>query len=433
MASSQDPSISDSPLHVLIVGGGLSGLATAISVSLAGHRATVFEAAPQPHPFGSGVMTCPNGTRLLSRWGVDDGIPETASHVAISRWQLRDHQGTKRLAPDLMVRDGGWEDNGMYQEYSPPPWTFHRVRLQAALLRRAQEVGATVRFGSRVVGVDDDDGEDATIQLESGETLHGDLVVVAEGTQSRLRNLMLDRSVNPTATGYMAYRVTVDRTLVRDLELLDFMDMTYIRTWIGNGSYVSVFPMEGAAQLSMMVSIPRGQLQQDTTATPGQELKAYFKDWDGLLSSMVDAAQRVNKWAAVHLPEPPKRHSPQGRCVLVGDAANSTSPIISQGLSLGLEDAAVLGHLLSHVHSKSQVPAATQLYAKMRDARTQLIQEGKARALHATDGGCSNDGENSKQGAGSCLNFKNEMVVQTWMWHYDAYAEAEYEFKSTPF
>ncbi|KAK8119703.1 FAD binding domain-containing protein [Apiospora kogelbergensis] len=418
MASLQlDP---DSPLHVLIVGGGLSGLATAIAVSLAGHRATVFEAAPQPHPLGLG-------------WGVD-GVAE-AGNTAITRWQLCDPRGAP-LGPDL-IAGGESNDTDAEAHQGSQPWTFHRVDLQLALLHRAREVGATVCFGSRVVGLDDDDDSRVTIQLESGQTHSGDLMVDAEGTQSKLRNVVLDRSVDPAATGYVAYRVTVDRSMVRSAELMGFMDMACIRTWVGKGSYISAFPMRKGTQLSMMVLIPWSQLQQVGTLTPAQELQDYFKGWDNLVSSMIDAAQRVNKWAAVHLPELPECRSLQGTCILVGDAANTMSPFLSQGLSLGLEDAGTIGHLLGHVRSASQLPAATALYATIRSARVQKIREETAvfeSHLRATAaGGCGDNEKDLNSGASSSREIETGWLAQKWMWPYDAYAEAEEAFKLHPF
>ncbi|KAK7955672.1 FAD binding domain-containing protein [Apiospora aurea] len=432
-----------------LLGGGLSGLATAISVSLAGHRASVFEAAPQPHPFGSGVVTSPNGTRLLSRWGIDDGVPDTGNHTSIAGWQLCDPHGTP-LRQILIAGDGG--DDAEAHQGPLPPWTFHRVNLQLALLRRAQELGATVRFDARVTGLEDeDDDAGVAIQLESGETQQGDLVVIAEGTGSKLRNSVLDQPVDPVATGYVAYRITVDRSMVHDPALVTFMNAAGIRTLVGKGSYVSAFPMRRGAQLSMMVLIPHGQLPHGATATPAQELKDYFRDWDSLLSSMIDEAQRVNKWAAMQLL--PERCSPQGTCILVGDAANTMSPFLSQGLSLDLEDAATIGCLLGHVHSTSQLPAATALYARLRSARAKRVREETAifeKQLRDTAGGCINDEESSAPGAGSCskLVYVQATSVHTtstdfgdragglapeWMWSYDAYAEAEAAFKSDPF
>lgn len=274
MATAEDAS--DSPIHVLIVGAGLSGLVTAISVSLAGHKATVFEQFPAPIDAGSGVVTCPNGTRLLSRWGV--GGPAT-SQTPAARWDVCDPRGTA-LGPDLMA---GHRDVEVEADLdSPPPWTFYRPQLVQALLRRAEEVGVTVRFGARVIRFSRLSDGKASVMLEDDEMHHGDLVVVADGTSSKLRHIVTHNPVDPIDTGYTAYRITVERTRVRDPELLAFMDKLCIRTWVGNGSYVAVYPMRRGGFLSMMVLIPRDQLQQVVTVNGVPSLTHYFKDWDRL-------------------------------------------------------------------------------------------------------------------------------------------------------
>lgn len=57
-------------LKIIIIGGGLCGLATSISSSLAGHQVTVFETAEQLQEIGAGLQITPNGNRLLQRWGL---------------------------------------------------------------------------------------------------------------------------------------------------------------------------------------------------------------------------------------------------------------------------------------------------------------------------------------------------------------------------
>ncbi|KAK7926537.1 hypothetical protein PG985_003535 [Apiospora marii] len=420
---------SDSPIHVLIVGGGLSGLATAISVSLAGHKATVFEQSPAPFDAGSGVVTCPNGTRLLSRWGV--GGPDTRQTFA-ARWDVCDPRGTA-LGPDLMT--GHCEGVKAAENCeSLPPWTFYRPHLIQALLRRAEEVGITARFGARVTRFNGLADGKTSVMLEDNEMHHGDLVVVADGTGSKSRHLLTHNPVNPTATGYIAYRITVDRTRVRGPELLAFMDNLCIRTWAGNGSYVSVYPMRNAGFLSMMVLIPQDQLQQVVSINGVPSLQHYFKDWDPLLSSMIRAASNANKWTAVHLL--PERRSEDGSCILVGDAANTMWPFLSQGLSLDLEDAGTLGCLLGHVRSRSQLPAATALYTRIRDARAQRMRDETdvfERQLQTTTGGCRNSEEGFEAETDFRHKFETGRMAQSWMWSYDAYAEAEAAFNSDPF
>lgn len=64
-------------LHVLIVGGGLGGLAAAIALSLKGQRVTVLEAAPNLGEVGAGIQVPPNSVRHLKRLGVYEQVGQT--------------------------------------------------------------------------------------------------------------------------------------------------------------------------------------------------------------------------------------------------------------------------------------------------------------------------------------------------------------------
>lgn len=115
------------------------------------------------------------------------------------------------------------------------------------------------------------------------------------------------------------------------------------------------------------------------------------------LTAIFTAAQRVNKWQLVHGEErqseclrklreaakliedtcivtpPPTIISPEATCLLAGDCCHSLHPLLGQGLNLGLEDAATLGHLLSHVQSPIQLPKAVLLYDRLRTDRAKKL------------------------------------------------------------
>ena len=67
-------------MHVLIIGGGIGGLATALSLQKAGIEATVFEAVPEIRPLGVGINMLPHAVRELNRTG-------TAGRACSSRHQ----------------------------------------------------------------------------------------------------------------------------------------------------------------------------------------------------------------------------------------------------------------------------------------------------------------------------------------------------------
>lgn len=72
---------------------------------------------------------------------------------------------------------------------------------------------------------------------------------------------------------------------------------------------------------------------------------------------------------------PPTMISPEATCLLAGDCCHSLHPLLGQGLNLGLEDAATLGRLLSHVQSLTQLPKAVLLYDRLRTDRAKKLDK----------------------------------------------------------
>ena len=99
-------------LQVVIVGAGVAGLATAISVAQGGHRAVVLEAAPELTEVGAGLQLTPNSTRLLQYWGLGDQV--LAVSAAPTVLAVHRFQGGEILAEDKEF------DAKMRQRYHAP-------------------------------------------------------------------------------------------------------------------------------------------------------------------------------------------------------------------------------------------------------------------------------------------------------------------------
>lgn len=259
-------------IDVLIVGGGLCGLAVAISVALSGHRATVFEAFETTHPFGSGLYIPPNGTRLLSRWGLSDILKPVLTAPKTS--QIHNLDGR------LLASRGDNYDEEFLRQYQFPLWTLHRVDLQRGLTRRALDLGVNIHYSSRIIDID---RFKPTITFETGEKRRGDLVVVSDGTWSALRRKVLEQDITPQQAGYTAYRITIDRGQVQDRDLLDLMSSTQGRRWVGQGSYALCFPIRGGIQLSVLLIVPT-TISSGVSSTSAiiEELKKLAETWDPL-------------------------------------------------------------------------------------------------------------------------------------------------------
>lgn len=241
---SADTEQSPTTLKILIVGAGPCGLATAIAVALAGHAAIVFEACDGPQPFGSGVLSSPNGTRLLSRWGMDEilrpvrMVPEMLQMESLNGEPI----DQKKLLDDEVLRAYGF-----------PLCTYHRADLQAGLLKKARELGVKVHFSSRVINIGI---EHHTIRLQNGNSYQGDLVVVADGTWSALRSKVLGKTVQPRLTGDVAYRLTVDLANIDDKRVSELTDTAQLRTWTGPDAHITGYHVRSCKQFTLMVVMP---------------------------------------------------------------------------------------------------------------------------------------------------------------------------------
>lgn len=210
------------PQQIIIVGAGLGGLGAAISLLLAGHAVTVLEGASQIGEVGAGIQCLPNSSRILLSWGL--GPLLSRSHTQPRRCNML-----------------GWKGNALahmdFHTYAAacgtPFWDFHRANLHAGLLERAAQLGAAVRVDARVVDVVVV-GDGAECVLQTGERVGADVVVGADGINSRCREILLGREDPPVQTGDLAYRLLLStKEMVKDPELRGFVEDPQVNYWMG--------------------------------------------------------------------------------------------------------------------------------------------------------------------------------------------------------
>lgn len=258
-----------SPLHVLIIGAGPCGLSCAIAISLAGHRATVFESVSRLHEVGAGMQITPNGSKLLHRWGVDTLLQPDAAKPALLRIQ--------RFSGELLAQRTDYDDE-VKTNYGAPLWGLHRADVQSALARRAQELGVTLRLATKVIDVNF--GEPFVI-LADGERVTGDLLVAADGVWSSTRSRFLGHDTPPQATGHMAYRILIPIEQVADSELKAWMAKPRNNIWIGPEAHAVAYSIRRGKLLNVVVLI-MDDLAKDVKKESGdiEELRRRLRGWD---------------------------------------------------------------------------------------------------------------------------------------------------------
>ena len=93
----------------------------------------------------------------------------------------------------------------MSWRFGAPYWQIYRPDYHKVLLEAATKAGVEVRKGCKV---DKFLPAEASVQLESGETVQGDLVIAADGVKSLARQT-LEKYVEPHETGDTCFRVVI--------------------------------------------------------------------------------------------------------------------------------------------------------------------------------------------------------------------------------
>ncbi|KAL3476842.1 FAD binding domain protein [Aspergillus californicus] len=411
------------PLEIIVVGAGLSGLATAISCALAGHSVQVIEQAQELAEVGAGLQVTPNASRLFKHWG----LPDSLWRSVVEPKTLTVH----RYTGAILAHDDTFHSH-IRERYVAPFVDVHRVDLQQALYTRAKDLGVRIFLSERVKTLDE---FPARVTTESGSQYSGDLIVAADGLWSRCRECLLGRKDDPLPTGDLAYRIVLDVDQIQDAKLSAWVRDPQVHFWVGPGAHVVSYSMRGGNMFNIVLLVP-DTLPPGVSRETGsvEEMRALFEGWDPVLTQFLSYVDKVDKWKLMHHAEMDTWINDSSTLVFVGDACHPMLPYLAQGANSSLEDGAVLGGLLGHMKSKTQLPQILRLYESLRKSRGEAIvrETFKQRHdFHMFDGPEQEKRDElflsqlGKEIKGAFPSRWTCPEVQPWLYGYDAVQEVE--------
>ena len=336
--------------NVLVIGGGIGGLATAIALAQAGIGVRVVERYPDLHAsvFGVGIIQPANALRALDMIGCCQACLDVGYQA--SGWGR-----ALDLAGNAVADIPGGEVPGY-----PPMNGVTRPALHEILTSRALSLCVTVQYDSAFSDlIQTEDGVDVT--LASGDRLHADIVVGADGVRSRVRRHVLGE-LDPVYTGQSAYRVNIPRG-----------DIDRILLQAGPQGMAGFVPIGKELAYFFYNSF----VERD--ARPSGEglitaLKEYLAPFGGLTATVRDE-YLTDPDAIVLRPEesliaPAPWH--RGRVVLIGDAVHAITPHLGQGAAQAIEDGIVLADCLTR---HDDLESAFGEYVARRFDRCKLVVE----------------------------------------------------------
>ena len=327
--------------HIVVVGAGIAGLATAVALQRRGLDVTVFEDRADTLS-GAGISIWPNGLAALDAIGLGDAVRGAGGRVTAGAVRWRDGTWLRRPHPDRMVRALG-----------EPLVVVKRATLTdvltGGLAPDTVRHGVTVR-GLAVTGdgvrleLSDDTPDDTSYEASA--------VVAADGTLSVVARHLNGPMVYRYA-GYTAWRGVAACPIDPDLA----------GETLGPGVEFGHVPM-GPDHTYWFATerAPEGATTEDELAY----LRARYSTWAEPVAAVLSATDPATVLRHDIYDRSAARTWARGPVVLVGDAAHAMRPHLGQGGCQGLEDAAILARF---VGDGADLPAAFGRFAAFRRRR----------------------------------------------------------------
>lgn len=362
--------------HILVAGGGIAGLASALALAQRGHRIDLLEQASDFGEVGAGIQLGPNVTRRLKMLGLADSLARIAAR------------------PEALVVRSAVDDaaiaelplgNEMIGRYGAPYLCVHRADLHALLLSEVRaQPRVALATGARVVQVV---SRDASVCVSSADARNweGDGLIGADGLWSAVRPFVDKSAGAPRATGHTAWRALVDQQA-----LSASLRSTRVTVWLGPRLHAVAYPVCGGDALNVVVlaeSAPAGDARDWSQGTSLDALRRATGRTSSGLQALLEAMPAWRAWTLCdRAPLAGPLQMAGGRMGLVGDAAHPMLPYLAQGAGMAIEDAVALADAMDGC-GPGRVQQAFAQYAELRwqrNARVQARARRNGQIFHAT-------------------------------------------------
>ncbi len=338
--------------RILVVGGGIGGLALARALARQRVSVDLIERAPALRALGAGITLGANAMRALRAVGCADAVAA---------------RGLVMTSAAITARDGGHLSQTRFDALAArygAAYAIHRGALHEALAEGLDD-RVRVRCGTTVTALDDHGADGVDAQLSDGSRARYRAVVGADGLRSTVRTLVFGPR-EPSYAGYTCWRWT---------GVVAGEQPAMVEAW-GRGARVGIVPLAGGEVYAFFVAdAPRGTPADATAAMPAS-VRARFADFGGdvprVLASMRDDAPLLHH----DIEEVEQTPWCRGSVALLGDAAHAMTPNFGQGAAMAIEDAVVLAReLVAHRDAAS----ALRAYEARRRPRVEGIQRDARR------------------------------------------------------
>ncbi|MBS0520223.1 MAG: 3-hydroxybenzoate 6-monooxygenase [Proteobacteria bacterium] len=341
---------------ILIAGGGIGGLATALGLAQKNIPSLVLEKASRLGEIGAGIQLGPNAFHCFDRLGVGGAARSMA--VYIDRLRLMDAMADGEITHiDL--------GEAFRARFGNPYAVVHRGDLHGVLLKACQDhplIG--LRVSSEVTGYEPE-GDGVVARLGSGETIPGAALIGADGLWSNVRRQLVGDG-KPRVSGHTTYR-----SVIPTEQMPEELRWNAATLWAGPKCHIVHYPLSGWKVFNLVVTyhndapepvagkpVPVEEVQRGFThvCDRAQAIIRHGIDWK--MWVLCDR-EPINEWV-------------DGRVAILGDAAHPMLQYMAQGACMAMEDAVCLADSLAQ--AEDDIPAGLARYRDRRVLRTARVQ-----------------------------------------------------------
>ena len=341
---------------VIVVGGGIGGLASAMGLAQKGISSVVLEKTSQLGEIGAGIQLGPNAFHAFDYLGIGDTARDMA--VYIDDLLLMD-----ALTGDRITRIPLQE--AFRRRFRNPYAVVHRSDLHDVLLNACQAHDLIeIRVSSGVERYEQDPTS-VTAILDSGEQVKGRGLVGADGLWSTIRRQVVGDG-DPRVSGHTTYR-----SVIPTEKMPEEIRWNAATLWAGPKCHIVHYPLKGGEAYNLVVTC-HNDAPEPVAGKPvsHEEVRQEFEHIAPIARQIIDRGVDWKLW--VLCDREPVLNWVDGRVCLLGDAAHPMLQYFAQGACMAMEDAVCLAAEMD-AH-KSDIENAFTAYNKRRVLRTTRVQ-----------------------------------------------------------
>lgn len=342
----------------MIAGGGIGGLAAALTVSRHCSEVRVFERRDEFSESGAGIQLGPNAFRALRALDLNEAVCARAVFVD----ELRLMDGTTGRPLLRLPLKGSY-----LTRFREPYAVVHRGELYRVLLNACRASGRIKLSTSTEIAGYEQDGASVCALARDGRRFDGSVLIGADGLKSNMREQMLGDG-SPRVSGHTIYRSVIPMDDVPARLRSDSVTL-----WAGPGWHFVHYPIAGGSSLNLAATRDdRATMEIVGERVDKARVRREFEKLDGVPGELIELGVDWRCW--VLCDRDPVDTWVDGRAALLGDAAHPMLQYAAQGACMALEDAVVLGRCLGDRDYDGAIDPALEAYNRARRARVAKIQ-----------------------------------------------------------